>query len=48
MIRLPTEIIEHIYSFDSRYHDLYNICIDEMKAKWKKEHDDYVIWRSHC
>lgn len=46
--KLPKDIINHIYSFDPTYHNLYKNCIDEMKEKWRKEYIDYVLWRSHC
>ena len=48
ILELPNDIIDHIYSFDSTYHNLYKNCIDEMKEKWRKEYHDYVLWRSHC
>jgi len=48
ILELPNDIINHIYSFDPTYHNLYKICINEMKEKWRKEYLDYVLWRSHC
>ena len=48
ILELPKDIINHIYSFDPTYHNLYKICINEMKEKWRKEYIDYVLWRSHC
>ena len=48
MPRLPNEVLRHIYSFDPTYHNIYKICIDELKQKWKKEYNDYVLWRAHC
>lgn len=48
MLRFPNEVLRHIYSFDPTYHHIYKICIDELKQKWKKEYNDYVLWRSHC
>lgn len=48
ILKLPKDIINHIYSFDPIYHNLYKICIDEMKEKWRKEYHEYIMWRSHC
>ena len=45
---LPNEVLRHIFSFDPTYHNIYKICIDELKQKWKKEYNDYVLWRAHC
>ena len=48
MLLLPNEVLRHIYSFDPTYHHIYKTCIDELKQKWKKEYNDYVLWRAHC
>ena len=48
MLHLSNELIQHIYSFDPTYHNIYKICINELKQKWKTEYNDYVLWRAHC
>lgn len=45
---LPNEVLGHIFSFDPTYHNIYKNCIRELKEKWKKEYNDYVLWRAHC
>ena len=36
-MKLPLEIIDCIYTFDSTYYQKYKYCIDELKQKERKQ-----------